>query len=163
MNREQKLIELKIELPTAAKPAGAYVPVVQAGNLLFVSGQLPIQQGKLLYTGKVGVDLDAATGQLAAKLCAINALAALKGHLASLDCIQQIVRLEVFVNSAPSFFEQAAVANGASHFLHEVFGPAGQHARLAVGVAELPLNAAVEIAIIVSTSDASVTSSSALC
>ena len=148
MSIEKKLQTLNIELPTLPKPAGSYVPVVQSGKLLFVSGQLPIQDGKILFTGKLGADLDASTGQEAAKLCVLNALAVLKAELASLDKIRRIVRVEVYVNSAAGFTDQPRVANGASDFLVEVFGPAGRHSRAAVGAAELPLNAAVELTLI---------------
>jgi enamine deaminase RidA (YjgF/YER057c/UK114 family) len=120
--------------------------VVQAGGLLFVSGQLPVKQGKIVYSGKVPITIDLPAAREAARLCVVNALAAVKAHLGSLENIEQIVRLEVFVNSAAGFTEQAQVANGASELLYELFGPIGRHARVAVGAAELPLNAAVELA-----------------
>ena len=149
MNPEQKLHEMGITLGDVAPAAGAYVPAVRTGNLLFVSGQLPWQDGKIACTGKIGPQDDLAQSQEAARLAVINALAVIKAELGSLAPVTRIVRVEAFVNSAPGFTDQAQVANGASLFLHEVFGPPGRHARLAVGVAELPLNATVEIALIV--------------
>lgn len=145
----KKLSELGIELPCVAGPVGAYVPVVQSGKLLFVSGQLPIKDGKVIVAGKLGRDVDIKQAQQAARICAINALAAIDEHLGGLEEIKRIVRLEVFVNSEPDFIDQAQVANGASNLLHDIFGQAGQHARLAVGAGQLPLNAAVELAMIV--------------
>jgi enamine deaminase RidA (YjgF/YER057c/UK114 family) len=148
MSIETKLHDLGISLPSVAPAVGAYIPAVQSGNLLYISGQLPSHSGKILIAGKVGQEVELDHAQDAARLCAINALAAMKGHLGALEKVKQIVRLEVYVQSAPGFAEQAHVANGASQLLHKVFGPAGQHARVAVGVAELPLNAAVELALI---------------
>ena len=138
-----------ISLPEVPPAAGAYVSAVRAGSLLFVSGQLPWQDGKIAYTGKVGADDDPAEAQAAARLAAISGLAVIRSELGALAGVKRIVRVEVFVNSGAGFTGQAQVANGASLLLHEVFGPVGQHARLAVGVAELPLNAAVEVSLIV--------------
>jgi len=148
MNAEEKLHQLGINLPAPPPPAGAYVPVMTEEKLLFVSGQLPISEGKVIYTGKVGADLDLTQAQQAARLCLINALAAIKGHIGSLDQVRQMVRMEVFVNSASGFIEQPQVANAASQLLEALFGARGRHARLAVGVAQLPLDAAVELALI---------------
>ena len=145
MNIENRLKELGIELPTAPTPAGSYVPAVTAGNMVFVSGQLPTVAGELKYKGKVGTDISLEDANHAAKVCIINALAVLKAHLGSLDNIERIVRLGGFVNSSDGFTMQPKVINGASDFLFEVFGEKGQHARAAVGVNELPLNAAVEV------------------
>ncbi|MBI9017847.1 MAG: RidA family protein [Phycisphaerae bacterium] len=149
MSIEQKLAELNIELPPMPKAAGAYVPSVKSGNMLYLSGQLPIKDGKVAFTGKVGSDVTIEDSQTAARYCIINALTVIKGALGSLDNVKKIVKLEVFVNSAPGFTDQAIAANGASLLLNEVFGDAGLHARAAVGVAELPLDAAVELAVIV--------------
>jgi enamine deaminase RidA (YjgF/YER057c/UK114 family) len=149
MTIETKLTEMGITLPSVAPSVGAYISGVRSGNLLFISGQLPSHGGKVLISGKVGQEVMLDHARDAARLCAINALAAVKDHLGSLEKVEQIVRLEVFVNSAPGFTDQPQVANGASQMLHEVFGSAGRHARLAVGVSELPLNAAVELAMIV--------------
>ncbi len=144
-----KLSDLGIVLPEIARPVAAYVNVVRSGKLLFVAGQLPIREGRVLFTGKVGRDIDLHQAQEAARLCVINALVALKNELGSLGRIRRIVRVEVFVNSADGFTGQAQVANGASLLLQQIFDEAGKHARMAVGVAELPLNATVEIAMIV--------------
>ncbi len=149
MSIENKLRELGIDLPEPAPAAGAYVPTIRTGNLVFVSGQLPSHSGKVLVTGKVGQEVELEHAHEAARLCAVNALAAIKGETGSLDVVKQIVRLEVFVQSAPGFSDQAQVANSASQLLQELFGDAGKHARQAVGVAELPLNAAVELSMIV--------------
>jgi len=144
-----RLSELGITLPKVTKPVAAYVNTVESGNLIFVSGQLPMREGKVVFTGKVGRDVELSEAQEAARLCAINALAAIEAQLGSLEKVRRIVRLEVFVNSAAGFTGQSQVANGASLLLQQVFGDAGRHARMAVGVAQLPLNAAVEVAVIV--------------
>lgn len=144
-----KLDELGIVLPKITRPVAAYVNVAQSGKLLFVAGQLPIRSGRVVYTGKVGRDIDTAQAEQAAQLCVVNALVALKEELGSLGRIRRVVRVEVFVNSAVGFTSQSQVANGASMLLQQVFGEAGKHARIAVGVAELPLDAAVEVAMIV--------------
>jgi len=148
MSIEEKLNQLGISLPPASTPAGAYLPAVECGKLVFVSGQLPMFNGKVQFAGKVGREVNLEQAQEAARLCAVNALAVLKTQLGSLDMIRRIVRPEIFVNSAESFTEQAQVANGASNLFGEIFGDAGPHARLTVGVAELPLGAAVELALI---------------
>ncbi|HUW83743.1 MAG TPA: RidA family protein [Phycisphaerae bacterium] len=146
---EQRLQQLGLALPAVAKPVGAYRPAVLTGNWVFVSGQLPIAQGRLLCEGKVGAEVDLADASRAARQAALNALAAAAAEAGGLDRITQIVHLRVFVNSAAGFVDQAGVANGASELLAHVFGSAGQHARVAVGVAELPLNAPVELELVV--------------
>ena len=146
---EKRLSDLGVALPAAAAPAGSYVPFVQSGNLLFTSGQLPLKDGKLQAAGLLGRDLDIAAGKEAAKLCAINVLAQAKAALGDLGRIRRLVKISVFVASTPDFTEQHVVANGASEFLFAVLGDAGQHARAAVGMASLPLNAAVEIEAII--------------
>ena len=148
MSIEEKLNELGISLPPTPTPVGAYVPAVQYQKLVFVSGQIPMFNGKVQFSGKVGREVNLEQAQEAARLCAVNALAVLRSQQGSLDSIRRIVRLEVFVNSAENFTDQSQVANGASNLLGEIFGNAGQHARLAVGVSELPLGAAVELALI---------------
>lgn len=149
MTIDEKLKELGIDLPGVAPAAGAYVPSVRTGNLVFVSGQLPSHSGKVLITGKVGQEVELEHAHEAARLCTINALAAVRAEIGALDQINHIVRLEVFVQSAPDFSDQAQVANGASQLLQDIFGDIGRHARQAVGVPELPLNAAVELSMIV--------------
>ena len=146
---EEKLCTLGITLPSPPKPAGSYIPVVRTGNLVFVSGQIPISDGKVLYSGKVTKDLSIEEAQKAARLCIINALAQLKSEFGNLDKISKIVRISGFVNSPPEFTEQPKVINGASDLLFEIFEKKGQHARIAVGVSSLPLNSAVEIDLIV--------------
>ena len=146
---ETRIAEMGIALPAAAAPAANYVPFMRSGNLLFTAGQLPLRDGKLASTGLVGADLDVAAGQDAARQCAINILAQAKAALGSLDSVARIVKITVFVASAPGFTQQHLVANGASDLLAEVFGEAGQHARSAVGVASLPLDAPVEIEAII--------------
>ena len=141
---DQKLAELGLTLPTAAAPVATYVPAVEAGGLLHVSGQLPFRDGKVV-TGQLGGDLDVATGQEAAKLCALMVIAQAKAALGDLSRVARIVKLGVFVNSAPGFGDQPEVANGASDLMVAVFDDAGKHARAAVGVAALPRNAAVEV------------------
>lgn len=142
---EQRLAALGIVLPGPPAPAAAYVPVVRAGSLLFTAGQLPLADGALLATGKVGTEVDLDTAIACARQCAINVLAQVRGELGSLDLVARVVKLTVFVASAPWFTEQHLVANGASELLAEVFGEAGRHARSAVGVAVLPFDAPVEV------------------
>lgn len=142
---EKRLAEMGIVLPAAAAPAANYVPFVRSGNLLFPSGQLPIRDGKLAVTGLLGRDLDTAAGQEAARLCAINVLAQAKAALGEIEKIRRLVKISVYVASAPDFTEQHLVGNGASDLFAKVLGERGKHARVAVGMAALPLNAAVEI------------------
>ncbi|MEF0943145.1 RidA family protein [Rhizobium sp. BR 362] len=143
---ESRLKELGFVLPQAAAPAANYVPYVISDNLLYLSGQLPMENGKLGVTGLLGRDVDVAGGQRAAELCAINILAQAKAALnGDLGRIKRIIKLNGFVASAPEFVEQHLVINGASNLLANVLGDAGKHARAAVGMAALPLNAAVEI------------------
>ncbi len=143
---QSRLKELGITLPQAAAPAANYVPYVISGNLLYLSGQLPMENGKVAVTGHLGRDVDVAAGQRAAELCAINILAQASAALGGdLGRIRRIVKLNGFVASVPEFVEQHLVINGASNLLASVLGDAGKHARAAVGMAALPLNAAVEI------------------
>ena len=143
---EARLSELGIVLPQAAAPAANYVAYVISGNHLYLSGQLPIEGGKVAVTGRLGHDVDVATGQRAAELCAINILAQAKAALGGdLGRIKRVVKLNGFVASAADFTEQHLVINGASNLLANVLGEAGKHARAAVGMAALPLNAAVEV------------------
>lgn len=142
---EKRLSDLGVSLPAAAAPAANYVPYCRTGNLLFTAGQLPLKDGKLQANGLLGSDVDTATGKEAAKYCAINILAQAQAALGDLEKIRRLVKITVFVASAPDFVEQHLVANGASDFLAAVLGDRGTHARSAVGTASLPLNAAVEI------------------
>ena len=151
MSAAERLAAMGIELPVAAAPAANYIPFTQSGTLLFTSGQLPLKDGKLTATGLLGRDLDVAAGQDAAKWCAVNILAQAKAALGDLDRIARIVKISVFVASTPDFTEQHLVANGASNLLVEVLGDAGRHARSAVGMASLPLNAPVKIEAIIET------------
>ncbi len=144
-NIENKLAELGITLPQAAAPAANYVPFVISGNLLFVSGQLPMEGGKIAVAGTLGGDVTLDDGQKAARLCAINIIAQARAALGDLDRVTRVVRLGGFVASAPGFTDQPKVVNGASDLMVTVFGDAGRHARAAVGVNVLPLGAAVEI------------------
>ncbi|MCI5076994.1 RidA family protein [Oricola sp.] len=141
----ERLDALGITLPQAAAPAANYLPAVISGNHLYTSGQLPLREGALVSKGLVGRDLDVAGGQEAAKWCAVNILAQANAALGDLARIEAIVKISVFVASAPGFTEQHLVANGASDFLVEVLGDVGRHARSAVGMAALPLDAPVEI------------------
>ena len=143
-----RLSELGIELPEPAAPVAAYVPTVLAGNLLHISGQVSFEGGQLL-TGRLGEDRDLDFGQRAARACGLMLLAQMKRALGSLDRVERVVKLGVFVNSAGGFTDQPKVANGASELMEQVFGEAGRHARSAVGVPVLPLGAAVEIDAIV--------------
>jgi enamine deaminase RidA (YjgF/YER057c/UK114 family) len=143
------LAALGIVLPAAAPaPVGSYVPVVRSQNLIFTSGQLPFRDGKLIAVGKVPTDVPLELAQQAAGAALLNALAAINA-IAPIDGIKQVVRLNMFVNSAAGFTDQAKVANGASDLLARIFGPAGRHTRCAIGAAELPLNAAVELDLVV--------------
>jgi enamine deaminase RidA (YjgF/YER057c/UK114 family) len=144
----QRLAELGIELPVAAAPAFQYVPVTMHERLAFVSGQLP-RHGESLVTGKVGADVDLEQGREAARLCILQALAVLNQALGSLDRIDKVLKVTGFVASAPGFTQQPKVIDAASELLVQVFGEAGRHARSAIGVAELPRSAAVEIELIV--------------
>ncbi len=145
---EEKIESLGIKLPSPPTPAGSYVAVVKTGNLLFISGQIPMVDGKLLYTGKV-TDENLETAQKSAKTCAINILAQLKRELGDFEKVSKIVRLSGFVNSDPEFSQHPKVINAASDLLHEIFGEKGIHSRIAVGVANLPLNSMTEIDAIV--------------
>lgn len=144
---ESKLTELGFPLPVAPGPVGAYVPVIRTGNLVLTSGQLPLIGKQLAFEGKLGDQLHEQEGWNAARLCAVNALAQIKVCLGSLERVRQVVRVEGYVNSAPGFRAQPQVVNGASELFTELFGDAGKHTRIAVGVAELPLNAAVELSV----------------
>lgn len=145
---EDRLAELGIELPPTPAALASYVPVRVAGDLAFVAGQVPIQEGELLSSGRVGAEVTLERGQEAARRCALQALAALRAELGSLDRVAEIVKLDVFVASAPGFVDQPKVANGASDLLVEIFGDRGRHARAAVGVSELPLGASVEVVVL---------------
>jgi len=149
MTIEEKLQELGIVLPSAPKPLASYVPACLAGDLLFVSGVLPFHDGKLTITGKLGQELNTEQGSKASQAAVLNALAIIQQELGTLDRVKQIVRMTGHVASATGFSEQPAVINGASDFLVKVFGESGRHARLAVGAAELPLCAPVELELIV--------------
>ncbi|WP_331374182.1 RidA family protein [Sinorhizobium chiapasense] len=143
---ETRLADLGITLPQAAAPAANYVPYVISGSMLYISGQLPMERGNVAITGHVGKDVDVATAQRAAELCAINILAQAKAALSGdLGRIRRLVKINGFVASVPEFAEQHLVINGASNLLATVLGEAGKHARAAVGMAALPFNAAVEI------------------
>ena len=145
MNIEQHLAELGIVLPQAAAPVAAYVPTVEVGGMLHISGQISFAEDGGLIKGRLGEDVDLDAGIAAARRCGIMLLAQLKAALGSLDRVERIVKLGVFVNSTPDFTDQPKVANGASELMVEVFGEAGKHARSAVGVASLPLGVAVEV------------------
>jgi enamine deaminase RidA (YjgF/YER057c/UK114 family) len=145
----EKIKELGFEVPEVAKPLAAYIPAKQVGNLVMTSGQVPLVKGEILYKGKIGKDLSEEDGVKAAQVCALNCLAAIKDIIGNLDKIKSVVKLTVFVASAEDFTSQPKVANGASELIAQIFGDAGKHARSAVGVTALPLNAAVEIEMIV--------------
>lgn len=149
MNIENKIKELGIEIPEMAAPAAMYVPIKQTGNLVFISGQIPVVGGQLQYAGQAGDDKTLEEAQESARLCAINVVAALKAHLGDLDRVKSIVKITVFVSSKTGFQKQHLVANGASQLLFDVFGEAGRHTRSAVSVNELPLNALTEVEAIV--------------
>ena len=146
---EERLAELGLEVPDVAKPVAVYVPAVRSGNLVFTSGQLPMRLGELLATGKVGVEVTEEEAYACAQQCALNAMAAIKAEVGDLSLVKRVVRVGVFVASSPGFTAQAKVANGASELIGTVFAEAGVHARAAVGVAVLPLDAPVEVEVIV--------------
>ena len=146
---DDKLKELDIQIPIPPSPAGSYIPVVTTGNLAFVSGQIPMREGKIIFEGKVPETQSVDSAREAAKICIINGLAQLKANLGSLDRITKFVRISGFVNSNSDFIEQPKVINSASDLLVEIFGDMAKHSRIAVGVANLPLNSTVEIDMIV--------------
>lgn len=150
---EDKIKELGLSVPEPAKPLAAYIPAIQVNNLVMTSGQLPTVKGELKFKGKVGKDVTEEEGRQAAEISALNCLGAIKGLIGDLDRIEQIVKLTAFVNSADGFSSQPKVANGASELLGKIFGEKGKHARSAVGVNELPIDAPVEIEMIVKLKD----------
>ena len=141
---EEKIKSLGITLPNPPTPAGSYIPAIKTGNLLFISGQIPMENDKVLFTGKV-TDKNLETAQKSARMCAINLLAQIKRELGSLDKVKKIVRLSGFVNSDAEFYQHPKVINAASDLFFEIFGDKGKHSRIAVGVACLPLNSMTEI------------------
>ena len=145
MTIDSRLAELGITLPAAAAPVASYVPYVEVGNLLYISGQISFAEDGSLIKGQLGEDMDLEAGQAAARRCGIMLLAQLRNALGSLDRVERIVKLGVFVNSTGDFTDQPKVANGASELMQDVFGEAGRHARSAVGVSVLPLGVAVEV------------------
>ena len=148
MNPEKKLRELGLTLPQPPAAAGAYVPAVRTGNLLYLAGTLPMRDGKIVYAGKVGQEINLVEAAEAAQLCTLNALANAKAALGSLDAVVRVVMVNGFVNGIDGFSDSPKVLNGASEFLLKVFGDAGKHARAAVSVNGLPLGAAVEVQIV---------------
>jgi enamine deaminase RidA (YjgF/YER057c/UK114 family) len=152
MSYELKLKQLQIELPSVPKPVANYVPAVRAGDLLFLSGVLPSRDGQLIMTGKLGQAISIEQGMEAAKVALLNALAIVRSEVGSLDRVKRIVKMVGHIASAPEFTDQPQVLNGASDLLVAIFGEAGQHARVAVGSAELPRQAPIEIELIVQVS-----------
>ncbi len=153
MTPSERLAALEMELPSVAAPVGSYVPATRTGHLVLTSGQLPMGGGQLVCKGKVGKDVTVEEAMAATGIAALNGLAAAAGAAGGLDRITRVIRLCVYVNSAPGFTDQPKVANGASDLLVGIFGDAGRHARAAVGVAELPLDAAVELELMVEVTD----------
>lgn len=149
MSIPERLKTLGITLPPPPKPVASYIPAVRSGNLLFLSGMLPFVDGSLKRTGKLGAEISLDQGKEDARIALLNALAVVQAELGDLQRVTRIVRLSVHVASAPGFTQQPAVGNGASDLLVEIFGEAGRHARLALGAAELPLGATVELELIV--------------
>ena len=149
---EEKLETLGIKLPIPPTPAGSYIPAVKTGNLLFISGQIPIENGKVMFTGKVSED-NLEVAQKSARMCAINILAQIKRELGNFDKVTKIVRLSGFVNSTPEFSQHPKVINAASDLFFELFGEKGKHSRIALGVACLPLDSMTEIDAIVEFSE----------
>ena len=149
MSVETNLAALGLELPEVATPAGAYVPAVVSGNLVFTAGQIPLVDGKLMAEGRLGAEITAEQGKEIAQRCALNAIAAVKSVLGDLERVKKVVEVVGFVASTPEFTAQPGVVNGASELLQAAFGDVGIHARSAVGVAVLPLNSPVEVELIV--------------
>ncbi|MBA2485957.1 MAG: RidA family protein [Nitrospira sp.] len=149
MSVEATLNTLGIELPAPPKPVASYVPAVLAGDLLYLSGMLPFRDGQVVITGKLGEEISVERGAEAAKLALLNALAVVRHELGSLDRVQRIVRVVGHVASAAGFVQQPAVINGASDLLVQIFGESGRHARVALGAAELPMHAAIELELLV--------------
>ena len=154
MNPTKRLAELNLTLPPVPKPVASYTPAVRSGRHVYTSGQVPIREGKILYVGKVPKDLSLEDAMKACEMSTLNGLAAIDQLIGGIDRIARIVRVCVYVSSAPGFTEQPKVANGASDLLVKIFGDAGRHARSAVGVCELPLNAAVEVELLAEVLDA---------
>jgi enamine deaminase RidA (YjgF/YER057c/UK114 family) len=148
-NPEERLADLGLAVPEVPKPVAVYVPAVRSGNLVFTSGQLPMRSGELMQTGKVGGDVSPDEAVECARQCALNAIAAVKAELGDLDLVKRVVKVVVFVASTPDFTGQPQVANGASELFGSVFADAGVHARSAVGVPVLPLDAPVEVELVV--------------
>ncbi|MCZ3389041.1 MAG: RidA family protein [Actinomycetia bacterium] len=146
---EQRLAELGLELPEVVTPLASYVPAVRSGSYVYTSGQVPMVQGKMQVTGKVGAEVDAETAKEAARTCALNALAAVRSVTGDLSAVTRVIKVVGYVASTPDFTGQPGVVNGASDLLGHVFGDAGAHARSAVGVVSLPLDAPVEVELIV--------------
>ena len=146
---EERLAELGLSVPEVAKPVAAYVPTVRTGSYIFTSGQLPLREGQLITTGKVGGEVTPEDAVECARQCALNAIAAVRAEIGELSRVKKIVKMVAFVASTPDFTGQPGVANGASELFGEVFGEAGQHARSAVGVPVLPLDAPVELELII--------------
>lgn len=146
---EERLAELGLSIPEVAKPVAAYIPAVRSGNQVFTSGQLPMRDGQLMAAGKVGGEVTQEEAVECARQCALNALAAIRAELGSLGRVKRVVKVVAFVASTPDFTAQPQVANGVSELLGDVFGEAGRHARSAVGVPVLPLDAPVEVELLV--------------
>jgi enamine deaminase RidA (YjgF/YER057c/UK114 family) len=144
---EERIIELGIKLPSPSKPAGSYVPVMMDGNMIYVSGQIALESSIIpeVYKGKVTSDVSIETAQAAARICTLNALSQIRAALGDLDKVKKFIRLSGYVNSDPSFTDQPKVINAASDLLADIFGDAGKHSRVAIGVSSLPLGSAVEI------------------
>jgi len=150
---EAKLAELGIDLPEAPAPVAAYQPWIRAGNLIFTSGQLPFRNGEISYAGKLGAEISNEDGYQAARQAALNAIAHIKSATGDLDKVKTIIRIEGYVHCAEGFRDHPQVLNGASDLIAEIFGDRGIHTRLALGINEMPLNAAVQLAMIVEAAD----------
>ena len=141
---EEKLNSLGIILPNPPTPAGSYVPIIKSGNLLYISGQIPMENGKIIFTGKVSDD-NLEIAQKSAKMCAVNILSQIRREVGNLDRVSKVIKLSGFVNSVPEFTQHPKVINAASDLIFEIFGEIGRHSRIAVGVNSLPLNSMTEI------------------